>query len=47
MMDKEKIIEILRQYKNETASRYGIVEIGIFGSVAWIEAEADSDFLYL
>lgn len=42
-MKKKEIIEILRQYKKETAGRYGIVDIGIFGSVARGEAGEGSD----
>ena len=43
IMKKKEIIEILRQYKKEAAGRYGIVDIGVFGSVARGEAEEDSD----
>ncbi len=42
-MNKDKIIEILRNYKNERAKQYGIVTIGIFGSMARGEAHKESD----
>jgi predicted nucleotidyltransferase len=42
-MGKQEILEILRQYKQETAGTYGIVDIGVFGSVARGDAAEDSD----
>lgn len=42
-MNKEEVIEILRQYKNEFAEQYGILAIGVFGSVACEEAGEESD----
>lgn len=42
-MDKNEVIEILRNYKNERAKQYGIVTIGIFGSMARGEALKESD----
>ncbi|MDF1577719.1 MAG: nucleotidyltransferase family protein [Desulfobulbales bacterium] len=42
-MKKNEIIKILREYKEELASQYGILDIGIFGSVARDEAGEDSD----
>jgi len=42
-MGKKEIIEILRDYKKEFAEKYGILMIGIFGSVASDEAGGDSD----
>jgi len=42
-MGKKEIIEILRDYKKEFAEKYGILMIGIFGSVARDEAGGDSD----
>ena len=42
-MDKNEIIEILRDYKNEFAKQYGIITIGIFGSLARGEARKESD----
>jgi len=42
-MGKKEIIEILRNYKKEYAARYGILTIGIFGSIARGEGSEDSD----
>ena len=42
-MGKAEIIEILRAYKKEFAKKYGIIEIGVFGSVAHDEVDKDSD----
>lgn len=42
-MKKEKLIDILRNYKNERASYYGIMTIGIFGSTARGNAREESD----
>lgn len=42
-MGKKEIIEILRDYKKEYAEQYGILDIGIFGSIARDEALEDSD----
>ena len=42
-MKKEEIIDILRNYKNERASYYAIMTIGIFGSTARGDAREESD----
>ncbi|MBU4262652.1 MAG: nucleotidyltransferase domain-containing protein [Proteobacteria bacterium] len=42
-MGKKEIIEILRDYKHEFAEQYGILAIGVFGSVAREEGREDSD----
>jgi predicted nucleotidyltransferase len=42
-MGKKEIIEILRDYKKEYAEQYGILDIGVFGSIARDEALEDSD----
>ena len=42
-MDKNDIIKILRNYKNDVAEQYNIITIGIFGSVTRNEAGEDSD----
>ena len=42
-MGKKEIIEILRGYKKDYAEQYGILDIGVFGSVARDEIEEDSD----
>ncbi|MBU1181485.1 MAG: nucleotidyltransferase domain-containing protein [Proteobacteria bacterium] len=42
-MDKNQIISILREYKNNFAEKYGIISIGVFGSVARDQSNDDSD----
>jgi predicted nucleotidyltransferase len=42
-MGKKEIIEILADYRKEAADRYGILEIGVFGSAARDETGAESD----
>ena len=42
-MEIRKILEVLRDYKEEAAKRYEILAIGLFGSAARGEAEANSD----
>jgi len=42
-MTKNDIIEILRDYKREVAERYGLLDIGVFGSVARDEFAEGSD----
>lgn len=43
MKTKDECITILKKFKNEFASTYGIRSIGIFGSVARGENHPDSD----
>jgi len=43
MLEKKKILNILKQYKIEHNADYGITKIGIFGSVARDEAKDSSD----
>ena len=43
IMIKTEILEILHNYKKEFAAQYGILQIGIFGSVARDEVGEDSD----
>lgn len=43
MRTKEEYIALLRQYLNLKSEVYGIVRIGIFGSVARNEQTEDSD----
>jgi uncharacterized protein len=43
MMNKNKIIQILGQYKKDFADKYGIIRMGIFGSLARNNAEDESD----
>lgn len=42
-MGQKEIIQVLRDYKREYAEQYGILELGIFGSVARNEAVESSD----
>lgn len=43
MKTKDECIAVLKQFKKECASKYGIRSIGIFGSVARGENRPDSD----
>ena len=42
-MEREKVLDILRKYKNENSRKFLIKEIGIFGSVARGENTGSSD----
>jgi len=42
-MGRETILAILRDFKQNFAEKYGILEIGVFGSIARDEAREDSD----
>lgn len=42
-MERENLLAILREFKNNYAEKYGILEIGVFGSTARDEAREDSD----
>jgi len=42
-MTREETLAVLRQFKREYAEQYGILEIGVFGSVGRDEAREDSD----
>jgi predicted nucleotidyltransferase len=42
-MDRDEIIAFLRDFKVKNAEKYGIVSLGIFGSVARGEARDTSD----
>ena len=42
-MDKEEVLNILRQFKQEYAKEYHLLSLGIFGSVARDEAKPESD----
>lgn len=42
-MKQKEALEVLQSYKREHADEFGIVRIGIFGSVARNEATEDSD----
>ena len=43
MLEKNQILNILKQYKIEHNTDYGITKIGVFGSVARDEAKDNSD----
>lgn len=43
MKQREEYINILRSIKEHSANKYGIEELGIFGSVARGEQSEDSD----
>jgi predicted nucleotidyltransferase len=42
-MRRDDILAILREFKRNYAEKYGILEIGVFGSTARDEAKEDSD----
>lgn len=42
-MTKSEILTILQNYKTEYFEKYGILDIGIFGSTARNEAQEESD----
>ena len=42
-MKRDEVLAILREFKRDRAEEYGILEIGVFGSVARDEAGEDSD----
>jgi len=42
-MTRSKILEILKKYKKDNASKYGINKLGLFGSYSKDEAREDSD----
>ena len=42
-MKREEVLSILKVYKRDFSKKYGILEIGVFGSLARNEAETESD----
>ncbi|MGC8495230.1 MAG: nucleotidyltransferase family protein [Syntrophobacteraceae bacterium] len=42
-MKRDDVLAILKEFKRDRAEEYGILEIGVFGSVARDEAGEDSD----
>jgi len=42
-MKRNTALDILRQYKEDNLDKYGILTMGIFGSVARDEAQKNSD----
>ena len=43
MITREQTLKTLRYFKNETGEKYGIISLGVFGSLARNEATPDSD----
>ena len=43
MLSRDQVLDILRDYKRDHSVRYGILEIGVFGSVARGQATVNSD----
>lgn len=42
-MDKQEILKQLGQYKRQYAKKYGILQLGVFGSVARSQEKPTSD----
>ena len=42
-MQREEILSVLNVYKKDFSEKYGILELGVFGSVARNEAGDESD----
>jgi uncharacterized protein len=42
-MRRDEVLTVLRQFKREYAQQYGILEIGVFGSLGRDQAQDDSD----
>ena len=42
-MNRDDILAVLRRFKRDYGEQYGILEIGIFGSIARNEPRPDSD----
>ena|GEM_PF-48279 len=40
---RDEVLAVLRHHKAELAERYGVISLGVFGSVARDEAKEDSD----
>ena len=43
MINRDEILTILRNYKNNNLNKYDILELGLFGSVARNQASETSD----
>jgi predicted nucleotidyltransferase len=43
MTNRDEILNILKNYKNSNLNKYGIVELGLFGSVARNQTSSSSD----
>jgi hypothetical protein len=42
-LSRDEILDLLKNYKNSNFDKYGILELGLFGSVARNQASLDSD----
>lgn len=42
-MNRDDVLAVLRTFKRDYAEQYGILEIGVFGSIARNEQREDSD----
>ena len=42
-MNRDEVLKVLRQFKRQYARQYGILAIGVFGSVGRDESREDSD----
>ena len=47
MINREETLKILKQFKATEAEKYGILELGIFGSVARDQATENSDVMFV
>lgn len=43
MINKEQIIALLKEYKKKQAIKFGVIKMGVFGSVARGTVNKDSD----
>ncbi|KAA3597195.1 MAG: nucleotidyltransferase [Calditrichaeota bacterium] len=43
VITRSKILEVLRKFKNENSEKYGINNLGLFGSYSKNEAKPESD----
>lgn len=43
ILRRNEVLDVLRHEKSELANRYGVITLGVFGSVARDEAREESD----
>jgi len=43
MINRDEILNLLRNYKNNNLNKYNIIELGLFGSIARNQASKESD----
>lgn len=43
MINRDEILNILKNYKNNNLKKYDILELGLFGSIARNQASSNSD----